>query len=321
MVLLTVAVVSACAGSSINQNQSSIDAQISSSECRLVRHSSGEVCVPLNPQRIVVLGVGFDTLLSLGIKPIGSTESGRKDYSYLKNKTASVEDVGDAGSPDLETIVALNPDLILGVDYLDRKNYEQLSKIAPTVLHEWEFREGWKKLLNMYGETLGKTDKAQQILTDYDARIKEFQAQMGDRLQQTEVSIVSVFGGRILIYLEETPCGAVVADAGFSRPDHHTEEFFGELGSVSISKELLHKEDSDVIFVWTAGSDEEMAQESQTTLEELKADPLWLKLNAVQQDKVYEVPSRWISIGPTAANLVLDDLFKYLVDTPSQAAQ
>ncbi|MDJ0593425.1 MAG: hypothetical protein QNJ72_26140 [Pleurocapsa sp. MO_226.B13] len=49
-------------------------------------------------------------------------------------------------------------------------------------------------------------------------------------------------------------------------------------------------------------------------MKQLKADPLWSKLNAVQQGKVYDVPSYWIGMGPIAANLVLDDLFKYLVE-------
>ncbi|NEQ31407.1 MAG: iron-siderophore ABC transporter substrate-binding protein [Leptolyngbya sp. SIO4C5] len=285
-----------------------------------MQHSLGEVCIPLNPQRVVVLGAGFDTLLSLGIKPVGSTESGRKDYSYLKNKAKDIEDVGNANSPNLEAIAALKPDLILGFDYRDRKNYELLSQIAPTVLHEWRGtgEDDWKSLMNQMAEALGKTDRAEQILTDYNARIEKFQSQMGDRLKQTEVSIVRVQQGRILLYLEDSACGSVVADAGFPRPDHQTK--FKE-PDVSISKELLYKADADVIFLWTLGVDEEAAQKSQTALKELRADPLWSNLNAVRQDKVYEVPSRWISIGPTAANLVLDDLFKYFVDSPSQAAQ
>ncbi|MEM6432332.1 MAG: iron-siderophore ABC transporter substrate-binding protein [Cyanobacteria bacterium P01_D01_bin.115] len=284
-----------------------------------MQHSLGEICIPLNPQRVVVLGAGFDTLLSLGVKPVSSTESGRKDYSYLKNKAKDIEDVGDANSPNLEAIGALRPDLILGIDSRDRKNYELLSQIAPTVLHEWRIEDGWRKLLNMYGEALGKTDEAEQILADYYARIEKFQAQIGDRLKQTEVSILRVSQGKLLLYLEDSACGSVVADAGFPRPDHQTK--FKEPSDVSISKELLYEADADVIFLWTQGVDEEAAQESQTALKELETDPLWLSLNAVQQGRVYKVPSRWISVGPTAANLVLDDLFKYFVDAPSQAAQ
>jgi ABC-type Fe3+-hydroxamate transport system substrate-binding protein len=53
-----------------------------------------------------------------------------------------------------------------------------------------------------------------------------------------------------------------------------------------------------------------------TALARLKADPLWSRLKAVQQNHVYEVPGYWIGFEPIAANAVVNDLFKYLVDTP-----
>lgn len=166
-------------------------------------------------------------------------------------------------------------------------------------------------MLSKYTEALGKTDNAEQIMADYNTRIEEFQAQMGDRLYSTEVSIVRVYQNRISIYLKDSFCGTIVADVGLSRPPHqtNTEQTF----NMAIGKELLHKADGDVIFIWTYGSNEEIAQDAQTALKQLKADPLWSKLNAVQQGKVYEVPGYWIGMGPIAANLVLDDLFKYLV--------
>ena len=83
---------------------------------------------------------------------------------------------------------------------------------------------------------------------------------------------------------------------------------------MDISKELLHRADSDAMFVWTFNNNEEVAEDTQAALEELKADPLWLQLNAVQQGQVYDVPSYWIGMGPIAANLVLDDLSRHLVE-------
>jgi iron complex transport system substrate-binding protein len=67
------------------------------------------------------------------------------------------------------------------------------------------------------------------------------------------------------------------------------------------------------MFVWTYGSHADLAQQAQTALERLQADPLWAKLNAVQQGRVYEVPDYWIGLGPLAAQAVIDDLFTYLL--------
>lgn len=278
---------------------------------KVVNHAMGKTEVPINPQRVVVLDNG-EAILSLGVRPVGSTREGG-ELEYLKNRLEGIESVGHADSPNLERIVALKPDLILGTKFTGSlSNYELLSQIAPTVIANVEHGGEWKQLLNKYAEALGKTDRAEQIMRDYNARIEDFQAQMGDRLKTTEVSIFRSIQDRIVLYLEDSFCGVIVTDAGLSRPSAqaNVEASF----SVDISKELLQKADGDVIFVWTYEDKEEMAKESQTALKELKADPLWSKLNAVQQDKVYEVPGYWIGYGPTAANLVLDDLFEYLVE-------
>ena len=316
LLLFTIAIVSACTSPPTNQNPS-INSQTAAPDCRLVQHEIGEACIPLVPQRVVVLGSGLDTVLSLGVKPVGSTKVGMEEHYYEhyypECKVADVANVGVPGMPDLEAIAALQPDLILGTMW-NRERYELLSQIAPTVLYELRPGDSWKKLLNNYAEALGKTGKAEQILTDYYARIEEFQTQMGDRLQQTEVSIVGVSPDGISIYLEDSSSGAVVADAGLPRPSHQaTIEGQGVI-SPKISKELIHQADGDVIFIWAGGVNE---QEAQTALKELTAAPLWSELNAVQQGNVYEVSAYWYGIGPNVANLILDDLFKYLVDSPS----
>jgi len=65
---------------------------------------------------------------------------------------------------------------------------------------------------------------------------------------------------------------------------------------------------SYAMFLWIYGAGGE-----ESALAELKAQPLWSKLDVVQRDRVYEVPEYWIGSSPISANLILDDLFKYLV--------
>ena len=312
--ILTFVLVSACGGNSSQQTNSQTN-DISAEAVRVVDHAMGKTKVPVNPQRVVALRGALDTISSLGVKPIGSVQLYPSD-SYLKNRSEEMKSVGNPLSPNLESIAALKPDLILGRKSDSQDNYKLLSQIAPTVLADLETSGDWKKMLNKYAEALGKNEEAEQLMADYHARIEKFQAQMGDRLNSTEVSLVNVRQNRILIYLDDSFCGTIVADAGLPRPPEqaNAETPWG----MDISKEVLHQADGDVIFVWIAARNEEIAEEAQTALKQLKADPLWSKLNAVQQGNVYEVPGYWIGAGPIAANLVLDDLFKYLLDSSSE---
>lgn len=309
--ILTFSLVAACRGNAPKQAIQTGDTPAES--VRIVEHFMGQTKVPINPQRVVVLGSGSDTVLSLGVKPLGSVQLLSSSY-YLEDRVKGIKDIGSRDSPNFESIVALAPDLILGAKY-NSQNYELLSQIAPTVIAEVESTGDWQKMLQKYAEALGLTDKANQIMADYSARLNEFQARMGDRLQQTEVSIVRVRQDKIEVYLEDLFCGTIVADAGLPRPPSQINE--QDLSSLTIGKEVLQKVDGDVIFVWTYGDNKDIIQGAQTTLKQLKADPLWSKLKAVQQDKVYEVSSYWYGVGPIAANLVIDDLFKYLVESNS----
>ncbi|MHC5747383.1 MAG: ABC transporter substrate-binding protein, partial [Nostoc sp.] len=91
---------------------------------------------------------------------------------------------------------------------------------------------------------------------------------------------------------------------------------FGNSIQVSIGNELIQKADGDVIFIWTGENTSQATQTALKRLEQLKVNPLWRNLKAVQKNKVYLVPDYWIGSGILAANAIIDDLFKYVIDTP-----
>lgn len=314
--LLAFVIVTACGSNAVVSKSGSL----TPSDCRMVSHAMGETCVPNNPQRIVVLG-GLDYALSLGVTPIGSDTVG-SDKSYLREKINGIADVGGADAPSLEKILALKPDFILGSDYVD-SIYNSLSQIAPTVIISYDHSGEWKDFLMDYAEVLGKTAEAKQTMDRYYQRLEDFQQQMETRAPEIDVSIVRVYPTHVNLYLKDSFCGTIVADAGLSRPPSQNftaseaSALFGNPIQYKISREKIPDIDGDIIFLWTYGHQDEIAQQAQAQKEKLTADPLWATLAAVQQDRVYEVPGYWIGDGPLAANAVIDDLFKYLVE-PSQ---
>jgi iron complex transport system substrate-binding protein len=106
-----------------------------------VAHKFGTTEVPANPQRVVSVGLTEqDTLLQLGVVPVGVTEwyDDQPDATWPWAR----ELLGDAHPEVLHTdngfeyekIAALEPDLIVGTNAgLTAKDYRLLSAIAPTV--------------------------------------------------------------------------------------------------------------------------------------------------------------------------------------------
>ncbi|MDM9382304.1 iron-siderophore ABC transporter substrate-binding protein [Chlorogloeopsis sp. ULAP01] len=311
---LIVFMVSACNNQTAD-TVTKFDSSFSTANCRVIKYAMGKTCVSINPQRTVVLG-SLDYALSLGVKPIGS--DGIDNKAYLKDKIAGIENIGAINAPSLEKILALKPDLILGGDFLDG-SYSVLSSIAPTILIPFKHSGDWKQFFRRYAQVLGKTAESEQVMNDYYARLEEFKQQIGNQANQLKVSIVRVYPNQVSLYLKDSFCGTIVADAGLSRASsqnlnaEEAKTLFGTEIQYTISREKLQSADGDVIFLWSYGHQNAIAQQSQAQKEKLKADPLWSTLKAVQQNQVYEVPEYWFGDGPIAANAVIDDLFKYLV--------
>jgi len=101
--------------------------------CRPVIHAAGTACVPEQIKRLVTLDeTSFEFAVALGLRPIGTGNTSRSKL-YLQDQIATVENIGRAGEPNLERVLALKPDLILGLDYHD-DIYAQAAQIAPTLL-------------------------------------------------------------------------------------------------------------------------------------------------------------------------------------------
>jgi iron complex transport system substrate-binding protein len=266
----------------------------------------GETCVPVNPQRVVAL-TALDNVLSLGVKPVGAASlDGGKFRSFLPEQAKGIESVGLIGQPNLEKIVQLKPDLILGT--YPGEIYSQLSKIAPTVIF-WDSDatyQRWQAGFRGYAEALGKTEEADRILNEYQQRVRQFQAGMKDRLAKLQVSLVNFFATDVRIYFKQCLGGQILEEVSLSRPPFQDKD---DWSIESLSLEAIPQMTGDVIFLILGGHES-------SKLEQFTSHPLWSRLEAVQKGRVYEVNNEiWIAgASPVDANLLLDDLFKSLID-------
>jgi iron complex transport system substrate-binding protein len=306
LTLLAVVLFSACANN-VSQNLTS-SAELLPSQCRMVKHIMGETCIPNNPQRIIAASEStLEAALILGFKPIGTTNYAQQS-DYLRERFESSASVGlDSRQLSLEKILTIKPDLILATDdYGEQQElYDRLSRIAPTVIGKWWDGKSirWKECFKLFAEAFGKTSEAEKIVNAYNQRIAELQKQMGDRLQNTVISIIDIYPDRIRLYGKTqivSLSSTIIEDIGFPRPPSQEE-------GIDISLESIGDADGDIIFLTARDPEAQLYQQ-------VLNHPLWKQLNAVQAGKVYKVEnSYWGGSGYIAANLVLDDLFKYLV--------
>lgn len=268
----------------------------------VVSHAMGETRVPDSPQRVVVLDTGeLDAALALGVKPVGmvlaDTQNGLPEYLDAED-TDGIEPVGTIGSPNLEKIAALEPDLILSSKVRDAERYELLDSIAPTIFAE-TVGTTWKENFRLNAQALGKTDEARRVLGEYDQHTDEI-GNLVDDPESQQVSALRATGEDFRIYGEGSFIGTILDDAGLGRPENQrTEDTFRE-----ISREQISAADGDMLFYSTYGD------QGEEELNAVRDSVQWTNLEAVRQDRAIAVPDdTWfLGMGPIGAEHVLDDL-------------
>lgn len=280
------------------------DTEQSSGPTRAVTHAMGTTQVPERPQRVVVLDTPeLDAAVTLGVTPVGTVrdEASAGPSAYLGEKAANIPVVGIIGTPNLEEISRLRPDLILSSKDRDEPRYQQLSQIAPTVFGEAP-GANWKQNFLLYSDALGKAAEGRAALDAYQNRAKQVGQQVGDPASKT-VSVVRFLTDETRLYTPGSFSGIILADVGVARPAivQNAEDI-----AVNISPEELPKADAD--FVYAAY----YAPKEMTTFPQGQA--LWAQLGAVREGRAFDVDDKiWMTgIGVTGAGLVLDDLQRTL---------
>jgi iron complex transport system substrate-binding protein len=283
--------------------------EAASRETRTIKHALGETRAPVNPQRIVVLSTGLlDATLTLGVTPIAASQSGGEFPAYLGDATEGIKPIGDpTAEPNLEKIASLEPDLILTEEYSGEVfgGYENFSEIAPTVPITFASSAKWREYVAKVAETLGREEELAKAKAAYEEHADEVAGKIAPAVRGREVVTLRIEPETILAYGPNTFTGTVLADAHVPRPEPPAgaKETFGYY---EVSPELLPKVDGDIIFVYS---------QEPGAVDELTANPLWDD-PAVQNDLAFAVDfEHWLmGVGYSAANAILGDLEKYLVE-------
>ncbi|MGO1404635.1 siderophore ABC transporter substrate-binding protein [Agrococcus casei] len=142
-----------------------------------VEDNSGQIEVPADPTSVIALdNRSFETLDAWGIELSAAAVSLMPDtIGYTTDE--SLIDIGNHREPDLEQIVAVQPDLIISGQRFSQFN-EQMAELAPdAVIVDLEPREGepfadeLKRQITVLGEIFDKQDEASAMVVDFDAAI------------------------------------------------------------------------------------------------------------------------------------------------------
>ncbi len=150
---------------SSSQSAAISPSQTAQLQTRIVSTLKGDVEVPVNPQRVVVLYLMGD-LLALGIKPVGISDLVGGDDAAFATELDGIASVG-SGQPSPEAVMALNPDLLI---VTTDEIYQNLHKIAPTIYIPYDLPV--EERMGILGKVFGKEGQAQELLDNFYEKVE-----------------------------------------------------------------------------------------------------------------------------------------------------
>lgn len=288
--------------------------ELASSTCRIVNHEFGESCIPLEPQRVIAMDQeSLEILVALGFRPIATTIPNRvgSKTAILKEKTGEIANLGKDGSPSLEKIVQLEPDLILGM-FISPQMYELLSKIAPTVSVAYS-QTAWKKTLKHVAALMNQPAKADKLLLEYDQRVQRLSQQFAKATENLRITVMRFYTDvNLTQFLNQNSfAGSVLEDLAvvfFPEQQQRQRQIpNSDWGYVNVSLERLDLLESDVMFI-------ALDPGAESSFQHYAKSPLWQNLKVIKSNQVYFVDSgHWIFGNVHSAHAILDDLCQYLL--------
>lgn len=277
---------------------------------RVIEHAHGATELAAPPQRVVSLDVGVvtDSLLALGLPPVGSITYGLGSPDSLdawppaiaeQAVAADITSVSASGNLDLEAIAVLEPDLVIASGYVGRSAYARLTRIAPTVIIEAErhFRSDLRRIAT----AVGREQEAEAVLNRYAERVAALRARIGGR----QVAIVRPRQQSVWMYGPPSNAGRLLTEAGVqvkAVPEKAslTSDPPGAIGELSL--ERLPVVSAPHLFVILYNL------EHHAGLEGYLRGPMWQRLPAVKQGNVYGVEGiAWTNHGPIGALRMLEE--------------
>ena len=246
-----------------------------------VKDAKGEFTLDKTPSRVVALEYSFvDALAQVGVSPVGVADDNKVDriLPQVREKIAAWQSVGTRSQPSLEVIASLKPDLIIADPSRHTAVFEELKKIAPTVMFDSRHESYQENLetAQKIGDLVGKSSEMKTKINEHNDYIANIAKNLG--VQGKKASFGTSREDKFNIQNDNGYVGSFLTTLGFAPTKLNSDQAF-----VEINLEQLVMEKPEYLFI-AHYRDESIARK-------WEAEPLWKAIPAVKANHVYSVDS------------------------------
>ena len=248
--------------------------------------------VPKDPQKIAVLS---NSVLSMLYAVDGKAISRVNTTDSLPPEIEALPALGQTANINMEQLLGLNPDLVLGLENQHKKYEAQLqSSKIPTVLINYDGIKDNVPLLTFLGELTNHQDKAKTVIATYENNIAKVKDAVKGQ-QPARVAVLRATGKGVTAETDAAITASMVKELGMTNVvTSHLDKTTTDK-TVPYSLETLAADDPDIIFVVTMGKEEEITKAMKKAMTD---NPAWANLKAVQNNRVVYLPSKLFLLNP-----------------------
>ncbi len=238
---------------------------------------AGEIEVPENPQRIVVLnGAISGSVISLKGNIIGIDKWSKMNPLY----EPFLKDVTEVSDENLEQIIELNPDLIITAS--TDKNIEKLKQIAPTVSYTYGKVDYLTQIMEI-GKLINKEKEAKEWETSYKAKVSDLGAKIKEKYGENfTVTVLESFDKQLYIFGKNFARGTEILYTELNLKMNTKAEEKVKDGYYAISPEVLGEYAGDFIIFSKNPDADNTFQNTE----------VYKNLEAVKNNRVFEVNAK-----------------------------
>ena len=264
----------------------------SSATTKELTYNGQTYTVPKDPQKIAVLS---NSVLSMLYAVDGKAISRVSTTDPLPPEIEALPVLGQTANINMEQLLGLNPDLVLGLENQHKKYESQLqSSKIPTVLINYDGIKDNVPLIKFLGALTNHEDKATTLANTYESNVNKVKDSVKAQ-QPARVAVLRATGKGVTAETDAAITASMVKDLGMTNVvSTHLDKTTTDK-TVPYSLETLAADDPDIIFVVTMGKEEEITKAMKKAMTD---NPAWANLKAVQNNRVIYLPSKLFLLNP-----------------------
>lgn len=268
------------------------------------------VLMPSHPKRVVILNTAnIDMYLAVQGNIVGRMDAASLT-GELKEKVKDIPSVGNTYNPDVEKIISLNPDLVIGMNIANHIKLREALQAAniPLYINDLDSFEDVNRSLQLFGELTNHEEiskkeiqKIEQAFTMYKVKIKDKPHPKTLLLLGTpgnlNVSTDRSFSGKLLDSLGANNIGKYIG---------------GDAPYVPLSLEFIQEQNPERIIFVIMYPDPSIKE---SFVKEMQSNPAWQHVQAVKTDQIHYVPGGLFALNPgTRITQTLELMYKALYE-------